>query len=332
MSDFRKDQILEDLYFLIESGERRISLPNLTSSSQSYLVNRIQRWYGDRGGSRNLVVVTSDMKSSHLFRENLEFFCGKEDVQLFPNLSTGRHDVFASETSAIAARNRVLSALLNRPYITVVPIIALLQKTISPEKFARYSFSLKTGGEYGRDELIQKLLEIGYTGAPVVENVGEFSIRGGILDIFSPCTDYPVRIEFLGDQIESFRFFDPGSQMTLKKSAPRKVRVVPVREVVFNEENIRYAKGCFKNFGDANEIPKAERDRYLVDIENRIYFPGIDYFLPFFEKNTVSPVSYFPGDTVFFIDDVLALEDRALKYRQDEQLRYKEALSEKNFY
>jgi transcription-repair coupling factor (superfamily II helicase) len=332
MENSEKINPLEELHDRLKIGEATLSLPGLCTSSKAFVVSQVFKNLKVSRKPRHIVLLTNNMKQARILADDLKFFCGEDVVNTFPNISRSRNDVFASELPQISERNRVLERVPNENFITVAPIVSFLQKTLPKNKFSQYSFKLEKGGEYDRDEVIKKLIRAGFVQSPVVENVGEFTFRGGLLDLFTPCLSYPLRLEFFGDEIESIRYFDPETQMTTRKRSPKKVKVVPVREVIFSEENVARGRTNFKSFGDLNGIPKLERDKYLLDIENQIYFSGIDYLLPFFEENLTSPISYFPSDTVFFLDDPLALEDRFESHKEDEKSQYSEALEENRFY
>ena len=331
MENSTQDYDLENLYSLLQRDFVNVSLPGISLSSKAYIVSQVYNHLKTQGQEKHIVFITTDMKTSRTYLEDLSFFCGKNEVTIFPHLSAKRQDAFSSEMDAIIDRNRIFERSQREKFITIAPVISLLQKTIPVNKFLEYSFKLEKGDDYKRETLVERLITLGYTRSPITQNVGEFSFRGSIFDIFSPCLEHPVRIEFLGDEIETLRHYDPETQMSLEIKKPKKIRIIPVREIVFSEENIRTGKANFKNYGDTHGIAKADRDRFLHEIENKIYFPGIDYLLSFFENSLASPLSYFPKDTLFFIDDSLALEDRGEKYKNDEQLRLSEAAEEDAF-
>ncbi|MBP5639076.1 MAG: transcription-repair coupling factor [Victivallales bacterium] len=118
-------------------------------------------------------------------------------------------------------------------FITTVPV--LLSKTLSPKGFAKRIFSLKKGQTISPEELAKKLVELDYDNEFEVQMPGEFAHRGGILDIYSPLYDAPVRLEFWGDEIDNMRFFLPETQRSFKEV--NEIRVIPRGAAVLDAED-----------------------------------------------------------------------------------------------
>src|SRR5208337_3455860 len=100
----------------------------------------------------------------------------------------------------------------------------------------RTSFTLSIGGELNREDLLERLTEAGYNRSPLVEDAGDFSVRGFIIDLYPPFYPYPVRIEQMGDRIESIRFFDPSNQRSREDIS--EVHVGPVHTLIPDEESL----------------------------------------------------------------------------------------------
>ncbi len=146
-----------------------------------------------------------------------------EDLQLFSRLSWETFAPTESEPGDLASeaafgdRLRLLKSLAraDRPQIVVSSIQALLQPVPDPAVLAQRTRHLRIGDEVSIEGLVKWLLESGYHNSPAVQLLGEFALRGGILDLFAPDWDSPVRIEFFDNQIESLRRFDLGTQRSL---------------------------------------------------------------------------------------------------------------------
>ena len=102
------------------------------------------------------------------------------------------------------------------------------------EKYLSYSINIKNGDEVDLKEISTKLIECGYERVEVVEGKGEFSFRGGILDVFPPTAVYPYRIELFGDEIDSIRTFNIESQRSIEKV--KSIDIFPAKEVIVDEE------------------------------------------------------------------------------------------------
>ena len=136
------------------------------------------------------------------------------------------------------------------------------------------------------------LLEgLGYDNVPIVEDVGTFSLRGGIVDVFSPAHEYPVRIELYGDIIESLRFFDVDNQRSLGE-APQ-LQIIPAHEIIFSDENRQKAAGRFKASYEKRQIDREEAQALLHQLVQGQYFHGVEFLLSSFYESPALPLDHF---------------------------------------
>jgi transcription-repair coupling factor (superfamily II helicase) len=182
-----------------------------------------------------LVVTKDDDEADRLYRDTLFFrrLCGLpiQDFALFPQWEILPYESTAPPVDLVARRMQALQQLATAPrtvLFTSVP--ALIQKILPAEVFTTASLQFEPDGILERETLVSGLLRLGYRQSSVVEIPGEFSIRGGIVDIFSTAYGEPLRVEFLGDTIESLRFFDPATQKSTDKV--KQAWVLPAREFI----------------------------------------------------------------------------------------------------
>ncbi len=137
---------------------------------------------------------------------------------LFPALDVLPGQAMSPHAEILAARAAVLGQLANgKAGIVIVPVAAALARTDPPASYRQLAQTLKVHDEVPLDDLAQHLESVGYERSDPVESVGQYSIRGGILDVFSPEQEQPLRIEFFGDEIESIRRFDAETQRSIHK-------------------------------------------------------------------------------------------------------------------
>jgi transcription-repair coupling factor (superfamily II helicase) len=186
--------------------------------------------------ARPWVVVTSNDDSAERMFNDLCFFhelMGRpvEDLAWFPEWETLPYEATAPHVGLIAHRMTTLHRLLiNPPAILVTSAAAAMHLVIPRSTFEQAIFHFETAAAFERDSLITNLLRLGYRRVSVVEIPGEFSIRGGIVDVFSTAYADPIRVEFLGDQVESIRLFDPATQTSITKLSDG--WVLPAREFI----------------------------------------------------------------------------------------------------
>ncbi len=168
---------------------------------------------------KNLLVVLPEEQAAEIFARDVAVFAGGDCVQFLP-----APELFAGETENLSAvmfeRVSVLTriAAAKKPLILVSQPAGLLIKKISSlREFADAAVCVGTGGILRRDAFLERLLGYGYDEADVVEQPGEFARRGGIVDVFPPDAEFPVRVEFLGNRINSVRKFQPAGQLSFEK-------------------------------------------------------------------------------------------------------------------
>jgi transcription-repair coupling factor (superfamily II helicase) len=178
----------------------------------------------------------------------------------------------------------------------VAPAAALQQKLPPPERLQEALVYVVAGETLAREVFVQNLLEGGYERRPVVEERGEFSVRGGIIDLFPPLYAQPVRLEFWGDEVESLRFFDPASQRS--REALEELLVLPASEVILD--------------GPAREHALARRKRrqdpqFWQNVQLGQHFPRIERHIEDFYEQPLTLWDYLPPDTVVVEWDPLNL-------------------------
>ena len=169
------------------------------------------------------------------------------------------------------------------------------QKTLPIDVFSSHIMHLEKNIKLPHS--IDKMLScMGYFSSPMVEDIGQYAIRGGIIDIFSPTLYAPIRIELFGQYIESLRLFDPQTQRSI--SPLLKADIIPCREILISNKNKNFASQKIKStLEKANAISQAED--ILHDIVFGHYFHGIDYLLWYYYANLNTPIDYF-GDQINF--------------------------------
>jgi len=205
-----------------------------TSGCAVTLLDRLRRHSHDR--ATPWVILTASDESAERIFNDLHFFhtlMGQpvEGLAWFPEWETLPYEATAPHVALIAHRMTTLHRLLVKPpTILVTSVAAAMHRVIPRSLFEEAVIRFKTGATFERESLITSLLRIGYRRVSVVEIPGEFSIRGGIVDIFSTAYPNPVRVEFLGDQVESMRLFDPATQTSIEKLSEG--WVLPAREFI----------------------------------------------------------------------------------------------------
>lgn len=303
------EQIISD----INSNRYPVNIYGVSESGKSYILDGLYE-----NLNTSIVIVThSDMEAKNLY-EDLSFYT--TDVYYFPTKEVVFYNIDAISGDLRWARLKVIKEMLNNKKKIIVTSIDAFASVYTPkELYESHSFTLNIGDEVNFRELAKKLVESGYERVEIVEGKGEFSLRGGILDVFPPTSAYPFRTELFGDEIDSIRTFNIGSQRSIEKI--NTFEIFPAKEIVIDEEALNRAKNkinmeleTIKN--ETSDI-KSERmqklqnhiNRNLESLTENLSFETIDSYLPYFYNKPQDLFSYLDGYT-YIVDDVKRCEGK----------------------
>jgi len=176
---------------------------------------------------RPTVFVTGSREEAEQFKADLMTFLPDSVVVELPVGEIAAFQVAAKSLEIAAKRMDILSRLLQREKIIVVATVeSIVQKVLSPQDFSHGQMELETGGVLNREDFLAQLLRCGYERVDEVSGIGQFSVRGGIIDFFAINHERPIRIELFGDEIDSLREFEPETQRSLDNLA--ETTILPV--------------------------------------------------------------------------------------------------------
>jgi transcription-repair coupling factor (superfamily II helicase) len=248
-----------------------------------------------RAKNHPLLVVTSSSRSSEDIVNELREL--HDNVIEFPAWETLPHERLSPRSDTVALRIQSLYALKEkqRQYpIIVTPVRGVIHRIIS-SLGSTPPLKLKVGQEQSLEELVRYLSAHAYTRTDLVERRGEFAVRGGIVDLFLPLSDYPIRIDFFGDEIEDLSYFEVSDQRTVK-AVDGSISIFACRELLLTDE---VKKNALKA---KNKYPGA--DEMLDKISEGIVFEGMESLIPLLIEKTETLLSRVPADTeIVFIDE-----------------------------
>ncbi|MFH1018794.1 MAG: transcription-repair coupling factor, partial [Pseudomonadota bacterium] len=158
------------------------------------------------------------------------------------------------------------------------------------ERLLAHTDFVEAGSETDRDGLAQKLADAGYEREQLVEEPGQFAVRGGVVDFFPPHLPLPVRLELSGDEVESIRSFDPVTQRSLENL--REASWIPCREILLESGARAVLKTRLKELADARDLPRIRRAALEEALEDLRYAPAMESLLPVFYDTAVSLFDY----------------------------------------
>lgn len=250
-----------------------------------------------REQQRTVLVVLPSQKHQIEMAEQLQFFLGGAgEVLSFPPLGVLPYFGLTPPVDAVAGRIAFLHQLRHRrtPFLGLMPVSSLMRRLPPADFLDQFSDYLVAGEEIHREALVNKLVEGGYQNAPLVTDPGTFSRRGGILDVFSPQMEHPIRLEFFGDRLESLKNFDSETQRTLNEV--QDLMVLPAREIPFSEAHLAKARLKFREGANEAGLSKQEREVFLEHLRHGQTPPALETYLPLFFETTGAWTDYLPKD------------------------------------
>lgn len=293
---------LVELQRAVDSGTRVIALDGLTSTaSKAYVLSRLS------AKGRTIVIVTDTNATLDNWEADLRFWArdSGEAVIALPSFET---DVYSGGSPHAETMERRALALWQmssaRPTFVLVSARSLISRTVTAEELRSLGATLRVDEDLSPDELVERLAAAGYVREDPIANIGQFSVRGGILDVWSPDADAPVRVEFFGDTVDSIRIFDPETQLSTERL--KETSVAPMREFAASEKDFRdWAFFARENFSDAI-FSRALRDRTDFAGEGES-FSGWEFLLPLVKPLKATVFDHI-GDALFVIDEPSLVE------------------------
>ena len=292
----------------LQKGQLPINLSGLSDSGKSYVINGIFEKVDN-----SIVVITHNEIDAKNLYEDLSLY--STDVYFLPIREVVFYNVDAISGDLRWARLKVINEILKKREnkIIVTSVDAMTTLYTPKQKYLEYSLTIKQGEEVDLKDISTKLMNCGYERVEVVEGKGEFSFRGGILDVFPPNAVYPYRIELFGDEIDSIRTFNIESQRSIEKID--KFDIFPAKEVIVDEEVKEKAinriteelNSVIENSSkkDEDRVDKLRRivNKNLEMLKETSTFETIDSYLPFFYDKMETFFDYLEGFT-FIVDDI----------------------------
>lgn len=300
--------------FFEEHSRKRKFFSGAIDSASSFLLSELQK-----KTDRKIVIITTTLRKGYELYENFSFFSNRT-ISLFPHWGTLPYRAVTLVQELMSERISVLSALStgNIPDILIVPVRAFIQKVLHPEKLKKYIMDVQSGTKIELHEFVQFLDLSGYTRTPVTEHTGEYSVHGGIIDLFSPSSSKPVRIELDGDVVYSMRLFDPETQRKIDEI--QGFKIIPPSEIIFNSENIPRGVEKLKEETGKRGILKQKRKMLEEKFLKNEPFPGRDFYYPYFCELTPF-YNYLKEDILIILDnEILCWQELDDFFRETEKI------------
>ena len=281
----------------LESGEKTISISGLADAAKPFFLASLAH-----KAKKRLVYIQPQSLPPSQMEEECRFFLARFSsptvVTVLSELADSPYEDVPPSLESVSSRMKVFHGLLrSAPSLVITNLPGLLKPIPRPEVLKDLFIDLSAGNVFERDYLLLLIEEYGYTREDIIASAGEFSYRGGIVDVFSPWESYPFRIEYSGDEIVSLREFDASTQRSLRRVD--RITIPSLREFPTSE-------GFLDAWGKAaSKKPAAaslDREEKTNALKKKEFFPSFVHLAPLVhDKFAAFP--HGPQDTVFIVDD-----------------------------
>jgi transcription-repair coupling factor (superfamily II helicase) len=317
----------------IQSGAGEVYAVGLKGSAPALVTSLLFDFF-----KKHILFVTPSTEEAQELFDELLFYRNRtaqsddmrtSEVLLFPPLETQAYEDVLSHCDVNAQRLWTLYRLCDsdNPCIVVTTARALLQKILPAETLISGCRTVRQGEEIDRDGLCANLVQCGYTRVSVVEDRGDISIRGEVMDIFPPGCPQPVRLDFFGDMIESMKFFDPHTQRS--KDELQQVALVPVREVLLTREVLDDLALRAMEPPLAGIFSRSKGRTFFDNIQNGLLPAGVEYCLSFVYPQLATIFDYLPSSVVTFWGERREIEDAMAELAAEAAEHYEAACVER---
>jgi len=300
----------------LEAGESPGAL-NLHEPARPPVLAKL---FADAG--RPILLLTGRVDSVPAWQQALDgWLPGKVDLFRFPEPTPLPYERGPWSELSRSRRLGVLAKLMEsqhplipgqkEPYIVISSARALLHKTLPRRRFLTMTRTVRMGQIIDMEKLVGDWMSAGYLHVSVVEAEGQFSRRGGILDIFPVGSAHPTRIELFGNEVETLRSFDPSTQRSggIYEKSKAQVMIPPAREVLPGDAQAVGQKLAVDYGINGGDLPGWRDD--ISDLASGLPTPNLEYYLPMVYDQPASLLDYLPADTLLVLDDLPELNKAA---------------------
>lgn len=263
-----------------------------------------------------LVVITTNAFDAQRLLEEIPYFSPNLSVHMLPDWETLPYDQFSPHPDLISERLTTLYHIAQNACDVIIVPIATALISLSPKAYlSANTFMLKKGQKLDIEALRLQCAEAGYHHVTQVISHGEFSVRGGLVDLFPMGSALPYRIDLFDDEIETIRTFDVDTQRSLYPVP--EIRLLPAREFPLDEAGIARFRSQFREAFEGDP----QRAKIYKDVSKGIASGGIEWYLPLFFEQTATLLDYLPTNAILCLHG--DLDHSAQQFWREAQTRYR---------
>ena len=301
----------------IESKQSPILISGLVGVGEAQIAEAIHKF-----GKKSILILTYNEIQAKQLYEDLSYY--NEDVVFFPKKEIVTYDYIAESKDLPYERIEALNKIVSKKkQIVITTIEAAIQKLPAKKSLHKNELKIKVGESYNLEEIKKKLVNLGYSRYDLIEGRGQFSVRGGIVDI-AVNNKTGIRVEFWGDEVDSIREFSISSQRSI--SEQKQATIYPAHEYILEQDTEKVCKKIKESNKNIKQKDILEED--IEQIKQGNYISKIDkYFDSFYEKQETI-IDYINNEYCVFLDEIGKIEQREINLAKDRE-NLEKALVEK---
>lgn len=293
----------------VSDGGEPAAVSGMIGSSRTLLA----AWLFVKTG-RNVLYISPEQESSENAADDLRAFLDAEKVSLFPSWEIQPYEIRAPHSENIGDRLKALYDLgKSGNRVVCAPAAAIIEPTSDVNDLLKRSTEISLGDSIDTNHLIEKLVAMGFVRRPIVEQLGDFAVRGGLIDIFPATCIEPVRVEFFGDEVDSIRSFSVLTQRSLGKRDH--AVLLPLREIPIDIESVEIV---------CEDLSQDEAVALHQALGTNGAYDGLEFFRHLFIKKKNSILDHVLPDTIIVIDDPGFVRDEITRILERAALRFPE--------
>ncbi|MBB6451532.1 transcription-repair coupling factor (superfamily II helicase) [Geomicrobium halophilum] len=317
-----KNQHIRSIDDGLENGLHEQLLTGMSGSSKTLLLSG---FYEE--GRKPQILVTYNLLQAQKWQEDLSDLLGEENIYLYPANELISAEIAVASPEMKTQRMEVMNALFSDFQGVVIVPIAGLRRLLPPkEVWEENQIYLRTQDELHVEDFLNRLASMGYSRADMVSAPGEFSVRGGIIDVYPLTEAHPIRIDLFDTEVESMRYFNADDQRSLDEVDS--VQLGPAEETVLFDHH--WQRAAEKLEAQMDETIQGAKDVELKDelqrnlsyerdqLKEQIRFQGIYKYISYFYRKAHTLIDYLPEDTVIFVDEISRVQETAERLDREE--------------
>lgn len=306
----------------IEAGLNEQMVAGLVGSARSLFIAAV---FAKKQNPQ--LVVTNNLFQAQKLYDDLVSLLGEDVVYLYPVNELIASEIAVASPELRSQRIEVLNRLVSKQSgIIISPMAGIRRLLPPPSLWSRCQLQFQVGNDIDLDDMLQKIVTMGFQRADMVSTPGEFSIRGGIIDIYPLTEENPFRIELFDTEVDSIRYFDVDTQRSIKQIDT--VNIGPAKEILMLDENYELgANRLEKALGESLRIVKDEslKEKMVENIgmeiewlKQKTPFDSMYKYMSLFYEKNYTLLDYIPNNGVIFFDEVSRVQEVAKNLEREE--------------